>query len=186
MSKKRKILYIDNEQDLKKIFVEIYEENFERLIRYAFSITKEKGLAEDVVSQVFTNLWDKRHRLNKIREVRFYLNTAVKNQAIKIMAKNAKLPALKISNKLTDHYTVADIIDPENLLMGKELKEILSKVFADLPPQAGKVYKLSQNEKSNEEISKEMGISKRTVENHHYIILKKLKEAISKYFKAED
>jgi len=33
LSKKRKILYIDNEQDLKKIFVEIYEENFERLQR---------------------------------------------------------------------------------------------------------------------------------------------------------
>ena len=186
MSKKNKILHIDNEQHLKKIFVNIYEENFERLIRYAFSITKEKGLAEDVVSQVFANLWDKKDRLHKIREVRFYLNTSVRNQAIKIMAKNAKLPISKISNEFTDHYTVTDKIDPENLLMGKELKEILSKVFGNLPPQASKVYRLSQNEKSNEQISKEMGISKRTVENHHYIILKKLKEAISKYFKAED
>ena len=70
MSKKNKILHIDNEQHLKKIFVNIYEENFERLIRYAFSITKEKGLAEDVVSQVFANLWDKKDRLHKIREVR--------------------------------------------------------------------------------------------------------------------
>ena len=83
MSKKNKILHIDNEQHLKKIFVNIYEENFERLIRYAFSITKEKGLAEDVVSQVFANLWDKKDRLHKIREVRFYLNTSVRNQAIK-------------------------------------------------------------------------------------------------------
>lgn len=177
---------MNNEESLKKIFVNIYEDNFERLIRFAFSITKEKGLAEDAVSQVFANLWAKKDGLHKIREIKFYLNTSVRNQAIKIMAKNAKLPALKISNKLTDHYTVADIIDPENLLMGKELKEILSKVFANLPPQASKVYRLSQNEKSNEQISKEMGISKRTVENHHYIILKKLKEAISKYFKAED
>ena len=36
LSKKRKILYIDNEQDLKKIFVEIYEENFERLQRKSY------------------------------------------------------------------------------------------------------------------------------------------------------
>ena len=59
-------------------------------------------------------------------------------------------------------------------------------MFGNLPPQAGKVYRLAQNEKSNEQIAKTMGISKRPVENHHYIILKKLKEAISKYFKAED
>ena len=186
MSKKRKILYIDNEQDLKKIFVEIYEENFERLIRYAFSITKEKGLAEDVVSQVFTNLWDKRHRLNKIREVRFYLNTAVKNQAIKIITKNARLPISKLSNELIYNNTPLDIIDPEKLLLRKELEKIISKMVSNLPPQAGKVYNLSRNEKSNEQISREMGISKRTVENHLYSVLKKLKETISKYFESED
>ena len=186
MSKKNKILHIDNEQHLKKTFVSIYEENFERLIRYAFSITKERGLAEDVVSEVFTNLWDKRHRLNKIREVKFYLNTSVRNQAINIITKNAKLPVSKISNEFTDHNTPIDIIDPEKLLMGKELEEIVSKMVSNLPPQEAKVYNLSRNEKSNEQISIEMGISKRTVENHLYSGLKKLKEAMSKYFEAED
>jgi len=86
---------MNNEESLKKIFVNIYEDNFERLIRFAFSITKEKGLAEDAVSQVFANLWAKKDGLHKIREIKFYLNTSVRNQAIKIMAKNAKLPALK-------------------------------------------------------------------------------------------
>ena len=52
--------------------------------------------------------------------------------------------------------------------------------------QAAKVYNLSRNEKSNEQISIEMGISKRTVENHLYSGLKKLKEAMSKYFESED
>ena len=59
-------------------------------------------------------------------------------------------------------------------------------MVSNLPPQAGKVYNLSRNEKSNEQISREMGISKRTVENHLYSVLKKLKETISKYFESED
>jgi uncharacterized protein (DUF1501 family) len=49
-----------NDQYLKETFEKIYEGNFERLIRYAFSITKDKEIAEDVVADVFANLWDKR------------------------------------------------------------------------------------------------------------------------------
>ena len=185
MNKRNKILHIDNEQYLLKIFVNIYEENFERLIRYAFSITKEKGLAEDVVSQVFTNLWDKRERLHKIKEFRLYLNTSVRNQAIKMMTKNSKLNLSKISDEFTDQVAVVDIIDPESLLIGKELAKIISKVVDELPTQAGKVYNLSKNGKSNGQIAQEFGISKRTVENHLYKVLKTLKEALKKYFEAE-
>ena len=70
----------------------------------------------------------------------------------------------------------------------KYLKSIsyFSKMVSNLPAQEAKVYNLSRNEKSNEQISIEMGISKRTVENHLYSGLKKLKEAMSKYFESED
>jgi RNA polymerase sigma-70 factor (ECF subfamily) len=183
--KKNKILSINNEQQLKETFVNIYNGNFERLIRYAFSITKEKELAEDVVAQVFANLWDKRDRLHKIREVGFYLNTSVRNQAIKVVKEKAKLSASKKSNEFNDHESIADSIDPESLLMGKELAKLVSKAVANLPPQARLVYNLSKNDKSNGQIAEELGISKRTVENHLYKVLNKLREALENYFKAE-
>ena len=104
---------------------------------------------------------------------------------INTIKKNSKLPFSKKNNEFKDYETIIDIIDPENLLMGKELEKIVSKVVADLPPQAGKIYNSSRNEKSNEEIANEMGISKRTVENHIYKVLKILKQAMSKYFEAD-
>jgi RNA polymerase sigma-70 factor (ECF subfamily) len=171
-----------NDQYLKENFEKIYEENFERLIRYAFSITKDKEIAEDVVADVFANLWDKRDQLNNIKELRYYLNASIRNQAIKTIKKNIKLPFLATKNESYDHITLSDNTDPENLLMGKELGNMIASVINSLPPQAGKIYNLSKNGKSNQQIALDLEISKRTVENHLYSVFKKFKEELKKYY----
>lgn len=171
-----------NDQYLKETFEKIYEGNFERLIRYAFSITKDKEIAEDVVADVFANLWDKRDQLNNIKELRFYLNASIRNQAIRTIKKHTKLPLLATKNESSDHLTSSDNIDPENLLMGKELGNMIASVINSLPPQAGKIYNLSKNGKSNQQIALDLEISKRTVENHLYSVLKKFKEELKKYY----
>ena len=182
MTKKHKLRFIVNDQYLKENFEKIYEENFERLIRYAFSITKDKEIAEDVVADVFANLWDKRDQLNNIKKLRYYLNASIRNQAIKTIKKNIKLPLLATKNESYDHITLSDNTDPENLLMGKELGNIIASVINSLPPQAGKIYNLSKNGKSNQQIALDLEISKRTVENHLYSVLKKFKEELKKYY----
>ena len=171
-----------NNQYLKETFEKIYEGNFERLIRYAFSITKDKEIAEDVVADVFANLWDKRDQLNNIKELRFYLNASIRNQAIRTIKKNTKLQLLATKNESSDHLTYSDNIDPENLLMGKELGNMIASVINSLPPQAGKIYNLSKNGKSNQQIAFDLEISKRTVENHLYSVFKKFKEELKKYY----
>ena len=171
-----------NDQYLKETFEKIYEGNFERLIRYAFSITKDKEIAEDVVADVFANLWDKRDQLNNIKELRFYLNASIRNQAIRTIKKNTKLSLLATKNESSDHLTSSDNIDPENLLMGKELGNMIASVINSLPPQAGKIYNLSKNGKSNQQIALDLEISKRTVENHLYSVFKKFKEELKKYY----
>jgi RNA polymerase sigma-70 factor (ECF subfamily) len=171
-----------NDQYLKETFEKIYEGNFERLIRYAFSITKDKEIAEDVVADVFANLWDKRDQLNNIKELRYYLNASIRNQAIRTIKKNTKLSLLATKNESSDHLTSSDNIDPENLLMGKELGNMIASVINSLPPQAGKIYNLSKNGKSNQQIALDLEISKRTVENHLYSVFKKFKEELKKYY----
>jgi RNA polymerase sigma-70 factor (ECF subfamily) len=66
--------------------------------------------------------------------------------------------------------------------MGKELGNMIASVINSLPPQAGKIYNLSKNGKSNQQIALDLEISKRTVENHLYSVFKKFKEELKKYY----
>ena len=48
----------------------LFHEHYEGLSRYAFSILKEQGAAEDVVQQLFITLWEKRDDLEISKDPR--------------------------------------------------------------------------------------------------------------------
>ena len=161
-------------------FEEAYETHFERLYRYAFSITKNKQLAEDVVAEVFANIWSKKPDYTIIRGLSAYLHVAVKHQAIRLASQN--LPRFSYL-AYDESLSVSDAVDPESLLMSKELEQILAQVISNLPPHGKLVYDFSRNQGySHQQIAEELGISKRTVESHLHQVLKKMKEALQAYF----
>ena len=60
------------------------------LLQFAIAILKSKESAEEIVSDVFIRIWQKRNQLDKIENLRFYLFTAVKNHAINELHKQKK------------------------------------------------------------------------------------------------
>ncbi len=165
-------------------FEEAYETHFERLYRYAFSITKNKQLAEDAVAEVFTNIWSKKPDYTNIRELSAYLHVAVKHQATRLASQSLPRSSYLAYNEA---LPVFDAVDPESLLMSKELEQILALVINDLPPHSRLVYDFSRNlGYSHQQIAEELGISKRTVESHLHQVLKKMKEALQAYFQESD
>ena len=127
----KKIHRIDRQDQFRKWFEEIYAEKFEQLYRYAFSITKEKGLAEDVVSEVFTNIWNKKPDHTNIKELNSYLMVSVKHLAIRQASRD---PQKFTYSTYDETLQISDAIDPENLLLGKELNEIINKIVSDSLP----------------------------------------------------
>lgn len=184
MRHKSNIRQLNHDADFKVWFEKVYEDHFERLFRYAFSITKNQQLAEDVVSEVFLNIWNKKPDYNHISELGSYLRVSVKHLAIRLASKD---PGKFSYSTYDETLQISDAVDPENILIGEELHQLIDQVIDQLSPHCRVVFELAKHKGfSYQQIAEELGISKKTVESHMYNVMKQIKEALIIHFKDSD
>ncbi|WP_258103453.1 RNA polymerase sigma factor [Marinoscillum sp. MHG1-6] len=160
----------------KKYFEEVYREYFDRLFAYALVITRSESLAKDVVSDVFFNLYNAQTNLRSIRELKSYLFTSTKNQAIRCLSQD---PLQFESENFDQVANSIDKVNPEDLMVGKELDEFLHQVIADLPDTCSLVFSLVREKGMKySEVATELGISVDTVKYHVKTALKKIKSEL--------
>lgn len=168
--------------DNDKWFEAIYNDHFEGLLRYAFSITEDIATAEDVVSEVFISLWNRKDQPNEINSLEAYLIQSVKHLAIKKI-KNSRREILGPINELK--YPQA--LNPENILIGKELESVIEQVIQSLTPYGKLVYDMAKNKGySNEKIAKELDMNHATVRKHLSNVIRSFKIALKNQQDSED
>lgn len=133
--------------------------------------------AEGVVQEVFLQLWRKRTDLKDEYNFDSYLFTITYNTIRKRFKK------LATEKKYTEDYMKSVSMDDNTTdaeIEYRNLLEMAEKKIDLLPPQQKEVYLLNMREgKTSEEISKMLGISKRTVENHLHRAKDYLKKVLS-------
>tara|TARA_Y100001972_G_scaffold129276_1_gene195987 strand:- start:9874 stop:10488 length:615 start_codon:yes stop_codon:yes gene_type:complete len=165
-----------------KWFESIYNEHFECMLRYAFSIAEDKATAEDVVSEVFISLWNKKDQLGDIKNVEAYLVQSVKHLSIKKIKKSRRETLGPI-----DESKYPQALNPENILIGKELESVINQVIQSLTPYGKLVYDMARNKGySNEKIAKELDMNQTTVRKHLSNVIKAFKIALKNQQDSED
>ena len=165
----------------KSYFEEVYREYFDRLFGFALVITKSETLAKDAVSEVFFNLWNSQTDLSTLKELKAYLFASVKNQAIRSLSKD---PTGFESENYEQLTSSIDKVSPEDLLVGKELDQFITKLINELPPQCALVFKMvKQEQMSYEKVALELGVSIDTVKYHIKVALKKIRTDLEEHFK---
>ncbi|XOV91014.1 MAG: RNA polymerase sigma-70 factor [Bacteroidota bacterium] len=168
------------EKDLQDYFERIYKEYFKRLYAYALTITKSKILAQEIVSDVFFNLWSSRESLYDIKELKSYLFTSVKNRSISALADNPLIFQKEDHDELISYFHQ---VDPEELMIGNELIEFLNHSIENLPPQCQLVFNMIKGQNlSYRDVAIELGISTETVKYHLRVALVKLKKDLGVFF----
>ncbi len=152
------------------------------LYRYAFYLTEDDFLAEEIVMDVFLKLWQKKDRIKLKSSVKPYLYRCVYNHAINSLLSLNKQKSG--TNNLISGSTWDELMDrigsDENIIEKIEAKETeisLLKIIETLPEQCREIFKLSRLEyKSNKEIAIHFKISENTVKVQIFRALNKIKE----------
>ncbi|MDB5091117.1 MAG: sigW 5 [Mucilaginibacter sp.] len=157
-------------------FNEIYKRFWRKIYNESYKRLKDTELAEDIVQDVFADLWIKRFNRN-IENLSAYLVCATRYQVFMLYKKNnnrpffeAPLECLNLPSLFVD--SVYEV---------KELKECINQWMNLQPEKRREVFRLKFIEdKSTREISEVLNISQKTVQNQFTISLHSLRSTLSK------
>jgi RNA polymerase sigma-70 factor (family 1) len=147
-------------RDLYLLFENLFKEHYDALANYALSILKNKEDAEDIVQDVFIKLWQNTPKVIETPQVKFYLLTAVKNNCISLLRKQA--------GKYFVDAQEADLRVPAepSKEAHRDIAEMVECALALLPPQCSVIFKMSRFGKlTYQQIAVELNLSVKTVEN---------------------
>ena len=167
-------------------FNALYRLHYVGLISYA-ELFLDADAAEDVVQDVFLNVWQNRENLNDSYSFRGYLLRSVYNTSLNYLKKEnyARKYSTDYQQQIEEMgylFYDPDANDIIQKLYSKDLREEIQKAIDALPPKCKEVFSLSYlGDMSNKEIGIQLGISVSTVENHIYSALKQLRLKLGMY-----
>lgn len=157
-------------------FNNLYDLYWKQLIKKAYNVVREEKAAQDVVQEVFIDLWERREHL-VVNNFAAFINTAVKYKSLSYLkGKNLKVVHLEVLSKLPELYYEVDN-------QANELKEEVDQAVSQLPDGCRNIFELSREKQlSNQEIADRLKISKRTVETQISKALKFLRKEVLTIF----
>ncbi len=88
-----KLAELLSEQD-RHAFAQIFNRYHSLLLIHAYKKLEQLELAEDVVQEVFSTLWQKRAHINVASNLSGYLYAAVKNKTLDLIARKKRKPVM--------------------------------------------------------------------------------------------
>ncbi len=142
-------------------FVQIYKRYWKELYQAAYKRLPEKERCQDIIQNIFTDLWNRRTELD-LENPAAYLHTAVRFQVLKQFARSPK------TNPLLQSFET-ELISPlqtDGDLLEQEVKHLINLFIEALPPKRREIFILHYFEGlSTAKIAVQLNISQKTVQN---------------------
>ena len=149
----------------------LFRKYYKILRAYAYRLSGDKDIAEDIVQDVYYELWKKRNELVMENTIKYYLFRSIYTKTLNYL--NSKTYTdqepfeQSTEGRIQQIYIQSHMFDQESELIYKELREEIDTVINSLPEQCKKVFILSRKyELKNREIAEQLDISVKAVEKH--------------------
>ena len=170
----RRIAVYDDEKAYRELFFFFYKP----LTQFAFSFAKSREMAEEIVSDVFINIWKGRKNMEEIDNLKTYLYISTKNISLKYLLKQHKQVAIAI-DALSIELESKDI-HPEQMMITADMVNKITEAVNQLPPRCKLVYKfIKEDGLRYKEVADIMNISVKTIDSQLAIALKKIGAVIN-------
>jgi RNA polymerase sigma-70 factor (family 1) len=158
-------------------FFELYSSKVFQFSRY---FLRSRETCEEVVSDVFINIWQNKEKLAEVNHIDAYLYVLTRNKAYNYLDKISRVPEF-ISEIPVEIQ--ADDANPEGILLTEELEHVIYSAIDDLPEKCRIIFLMSREDKLKyHEIAEILSISEKTVQAQIITALKKLHLSLKKYF----
>lgn len=160
-------------------FQELYYRYYDRLYAFARVYVRSAAQAEDVVSDVFFNLWNGRHTLPAIAFFETYLYKAVKNGCLNAL-KSSYHRRVSLTSEQVDLEVYIEDARPDTTAMYNELSNALEAAIASLPDRCKLIFKMVKEDGLRyKQVAEILDISPRTVETQVAIAIKKIEQTLA-------
>lgn len=169
-------------QCFKRIFLRYYES----LCIYSYRYTKNTSVSEDIVQDVFAELWEKRNEIDYQDKVKSLFYKCVHDNTVNYL-KSADCTRIDLLNHYEENVELEDFVEDavggeqESLLDYQLLLSQVQSCVENLPEQCRKIFKMSRDlNLSNKAIAEQLGISVKAVEKQITKALSEIRIHISK------
>ena len=163
------LIALGDGQAYKELFVLYYP----RLLQFSYSFTHCKESAEEIVSDVFLNIWQKRKSLSEVENLHLYLYISTKNLSLNSVLKEKRNKTFSLEEVQVEFNSI--YVNPEQLCISGEMFQRIQSAIRQLPPKCQLIFKLIKEDGLKyKQVADLLGLSIKTVECQMSIALRKM------------
>lgn len=157
----------------------LFREYYQPLCAYVHFYLKDRAASEEVVQDLFFNLWKKREDLEINTSIKSYLYAAARNHSLNVLK---HIEVRENYKKLNEESRSLQESQVQDGIEASELEKRIKNAINQLPPERQRIFLMSRYEDLKyREIAEKLNISIKTVEAQMGKALKFLKEQLSDY-----
>ncbi|MEQ6122221.1 RNA polymerase sigma-70 factor [Reichenbachiella sp. MALMAid0571] len=157
-------------------FESVFRAYYSQLAAFAYQYVSNSDLAEEIVQEMFGNLWEKADNITIKTSLKSYLYGSVRNACLNHLKHQKVKKQHEEYEKGKSDYHEIDYLELD------ELQDKIDEALNKLPAKCREIFELSRFEEMKyKEIAQELNISIKTVESQMGRALKVMRDTLGKY-----
>lgn len=164
-------------------FEKLFDRYFQWLHNVAYNRLQSSDVADDLVQEIFADLWEKRKTLDLHTSATAWFYKSMQNKVYQFIRHQGVRSKEEYIKRIQDrYYKLNSLPESDDEIKYQELNKLITFQLNRLPEKTRNIFYLSREKQySHGEIAKQLNCSPKTVEYHIGKVLKEMKTTLKGY-----